>query len=48
VKSYKVLYLQSLLRPHHVQPVHPVHPQNPDLLTLTYEGRSLHDYDDLL
>jgi transposase len=48
VKSYKVLYLQSLLRPHQVQPVHPVHPQNPDLLTLTYEGRSLHDYDELL
>jgi transposase len=48
VKSYKIRYLQSLLCPHQAQSVHPVHPQNPHLLSLTYEGRSLHDYDELL
>lgn len=40
-------YIQSLLRPG-TSPVHPVHPQDSTLLQITYQGRSLDDYDDLL
>jgi transposase len=48
MKIYKTRYVQSLLGSHPVLPPHPVHPQNPTLLTLTYERRSLRDYDDLI
>lgn len=48
LKVYKVKYLQSLLQPYRPRPDQPVHPQNPQLLTITYAGRSLKDYDDLI
>lgn len=48
LKIYKVKYLQSLLQPSHYRPDQPVHPQNPQLLTITYAGRSLKDYDNLI
>jgi cytochrome P450 len=48
LKVYKVKYLQSLLQPSHHRPDQPVHPQNPQLLTITYAGRSLKDYDNLI
>jgi len=47
LKICKVRYLQSLLQPSRSREDHPVHPQNPHLLTITYPGRSLKDYDDL-
>jgi hypothetical protein len=47
LKIYKIRYLQSLLQPSRSREDHPVHPQNPHLLTITYPGRSLKDYDDL-
>lgn len=47
IKVYKVTYLQSLLRPG-PGAAHPVHPQDPALLQITYPGRSLDDYDELL
>ena len=48
LKIYKTRYVQSILGsdPSHLP--HPVHPQNRTLLTLTYERRSLKDYDDLI
>jgi transposase len=48
LKIYKTRYVQSLLGSDLSRPPHPVHPQNPTLLTLTYERRSLRDYDDLI
>jgi hypothetical protein len=48
LKLYKVKYLQSLLQPSPSRLDQPVHPQNPQLLTITYSGRSLKDYDDLI
>jgi len=48
LKVYKTRYVQSLLGSDASRPPHPVHPQNPSLLTLTYERRSLRDYDDLI
>jgi transposase len=48
LKVYKVKYLQSLLQPRQGRPEHSVHPQNPQLLTITYSGRSLKDYDNLI
>ena len=48
LKVYKTRYVQSLLSSDLSRPSHPVHPQNPTLLTLTYERRSLRDYDDLI
>jgi transposase len=48
LKIYKVKYLQSLLQPSHHRPDQPVHPQNHQLLTITYAGRSLKDYDNLI
>ncbi len=48
LKAYKTRYVQSLLGSDASRPPHPVHPQNPTLLTLTYERRSLKDYDDLI
>jgi hypothetical protein len=48
LKVYKSRYVQSLLSSDASRPPHPVHPQNPSLLTLTYERRSLRDYDDLI
>jgi hypothetical protein len=48
LKLYKVKYLQSLLQPPPHRPDQPVHPQNPHLLTITYAGRSLKDYDNLI
>jgi len=48
LKIYKTRYVQSLLGSDGPRPPHPVHPQNPTLLTLTYERRSLKDYDDLV
>ena len=48
LKIHKTRYIQSLLGSDASRPPHPVHPQNPTLLTLTYERRSLRDYDDLI
>jgi len=48
LKIYKTRYVQSLLGSDLSRPPHPVHPQNSTLLTLTYERRSLRDYDDLI
>ena len=48
MKAYKTRYVQSLLGTDASHPPHPVHPQNSTLLTLTYERRSLRDYDDLI
>jgi hypothetical protein len=48
LKVYKVKYLQSLLQPRQGRPDQSVHPQNPQLLTITYPGRSLKDYDNLI
>jgi len=48
MKTYKTRYVQSLLGSDPSRPPHPVHPQNPNLLALTYERRSLRDYDDLI
>ena len=48
MKTYKTRYVQSILGSDSSRPPHPVHPQNPTLLTLTYERRSLKDYDDLI
>ena len=48
LKVYKTRYLQNLLHPATPHPPAPVHPQNPQLLTITYERRSLKDYDDLI
>jgi hypothetical protein len=48
LKIYKTRYVLSLLGSDPSRPPHPVHPQNPTLLTLTYERRSLRDYDDLI
>jgi hypothetical protein len=47
LKICKVRYLQSLLQPSPSREDHPVHPQDSHLLTITYPGRSLKDYDDL-
>jgi hypothetical protein len=47
INVHKASYIQSLLRPG-ASPAHPVHPQDSALLQITYQGRSLHDYDDLL
>ena len=48
LKIYKAKYLQNLLQPGRPRPDQPVHPQNPQLLTITYAGRSLKDYDNLI
>jgi hypothetical protein len=48
MKAFKTRYVQSLLGTDASHPPHPVHPQNSTLLTLTYERRSLRDYDDLI
>ena len=48
LKIHKTRYVQSLLGADSSRPPHPVHPQNPTLLTLTYERRSLRDYDELI
>jgi transposase len=44
---HKTRYIHTLLRPG-TSFAHPVHPQDSALLQITYEGRSLHDYDELL
>jgi hypothetical protein len=43
---HKVFYIQSLLQPQ-TSP-HPVSPQDQRLLEITYKGRELDDYDDLI
>lgn len=48
LKIYKTSYLHSLLSLKPSTPAHPVSPQNQNLLTLTYERRSLRDYDELI
>ncbi len=48
LQIYKTRYVQSILGSDPSHPPHPVHPQNQTLLTLTYERRSLKDYDDLI
>jgi len=48
LKISKVSYLQSLFQPSRSRQDHPVHPQDRQLLTITYQGRSLKDYDDLV
>jgi hypothetical protein len=47
IHVHKASYIQSLLRPG-ASPLHPVHPQDGTLLQITYQGRSLDDYDELL
>ena len=47
LKIHKVRYIQSLLEPSGSRQDNPVHPQDPKLLTITYTGRSLKDYDEL-
>jgi len=43
---HKVFYIQTLLQPQRTP--HPVSPQNQRLLEITYQGRELSDYDDLI
>jgi transposase len=47
IGTYRVTYIQGLLLPAGNQD-HPVHPQNHGLLHITYEGRQLSDYDELI
>lgn len=47
LKTHKTSFIQTLLRPGD-SPAHPVHPQDSALLQITYQGRSLDDYDELL
>lgn len=47
LSTYKITYVQSLLRPLGYQD-NPVHPQDTGLLHITYEGRRLSDYDELI
>lgn len=47
IPTYKTSYLRGLLMPQR-GPDHPVHPQDPGLLHISYEGRSLEDYDTLI
>ncbi len=47
IGTYKITYIQSLLRPSGHQD-NPVHPQNTGLLHIKYEGRQLSDYDELI
>lgn len=47
ISIYRVTYIQGLLGPAGAQN-NPVHPQNPGLLHITYEGRQLSDYDQLI
>jgi hypothetical protein len=44
---YKTVYIANLLEPSALQP-NPVYPQDPKLLGITYEGRKLENYDELL
>jgi transposase len=44
---YKSVYIANLLEPSARQP-NPVYPQDPKLLGITYEGRKLENYDELL
>jgi hypothetical protein len=43
---YRTAYIEGLLTPGHVD--HPVQPQKKELLEITYEGRNLADYDELI
>jgi hypothetical protein len=47
LKTHKTSFIQTLLRPGD-SPPHPVHPQDSALLQITYQGRSLDEYDELL
>ncbi len=47
INTYRVTYIQGLLSPAGHQD-NPVHPQNSGLLHITYEGRQLSDYDQLI
>lgn len=47
IDTYRVTYIQGLLSPAGHQD-NPVHPQDPGLLHITYEGRQLSDYDQLI
>lgn len=47
IDTYRVTYIQGLLGPADKQD-NPVHPQNPGLLHISYEGRQLSDYDELI
>jgi len=47
IDTYRVTYIQGLLSPAGHQD-NPVHPQNSGLLHITYEGRQLSDYDQLI
>lgn len=48
LKVHKVRYIQSLLQPRGSRETHPVSPQDQKLLEITYKGRELDDYDDLI
>lgn len=43
---YRIIYVESLLSPGFKE--QPVHPQKKELLEITYEGRDLADYDELI
>lgn len=45
---YKVKYIHSLLQPSGQKQDNPVHPQDRKLLEITYEGRNLKEYDELI
>ena len=47
IDTYRVTYIQGLLGPAGNQD-NPVHPQNHGLLHISYEGRQLSDYDELI
>jgi len=48
LKVHKIRYIQSLLQPRGSREAHPVSPQDQKLLEITYKGRKLDDYDDLI
>jgi transposase len=48
LKIYRIHYIQSLLRLPQDQQDRPVYPQNQKLLEITYKGRELKDYDELI
>jgi hypothetical protein len=47
IGSYRMSYIRGLLGPAGAQD-NPVHPQDCGLLNITYEGRQLSDYDELI
>ncbi|MFN3740600.1 MAG: Mu transposase domain-containing protein [Thermodesulfovibrionales bacterium] len=48
IRVYRVKYIQSLLQPSGSSHDNPVHPQDRKLLEITYHGRDLGEYDELI